>query len=190
MTASRAGAALRLREARLSDAAEIARVMRASIRRLARGAYTSRQIAAWSSLPALYHAWAMTAGGEEYIVAEEDGTIVGYAARRRGELTAVFVAPSQARSGIGTRLLRRVEDEARRKGVRSLVVRAALGAVPFYETMGYRGSRRTRVPLPGRAFLTAVTMRKTVSRSAPPPRPRARRPAIDAETRSDGIWRR
>jgi len=182
---------VRLREARLSDAAEIARVMRAAIRRLARGAYTPRQIGAWSSLPAIYHAWAMTAGGEEYVVAEEeDGTIVGYAARRRRELTAVFVAPSQARSGIGTRLLRRVEDEARRDGVSSLLVRAALGAVPFYETMGYRGSRRTRVPLPGRAFLTALTMRKTVSRSAPPPRLRARRPAIDAGTRGDGVWRR
>jgi hypothetical protein len=56
--------------------------MRAAIRRLAAGTCTPRQLAAWSSLPALYHAWAMTAGGEAYLVAERAGRVVGYAARR------------------------------------------------------------------------------------------------------------
>ena len=151
---------VRLRKARLSDAAAVARVMRASIRRLAWRTYTQRQIAAWSSLPSLYHAWAMTAGGEEYVVAEERGRIVGYAARGGREITAVFVRPSHARRGLGARLLGAAEARALRSGVRSLFVRAAVGAVPFYEAMGYRGSRRTRVPLAGRASLVAVTMRK------------------------------
>src|SRR5512147_1721293 len=69
---------VRVRPARLPDSPAIARVMRASIRALARGAYRPRQLAAWSSLPALYHAWAMTAGGERYLVAERAGRIVGY----------------------------------------------------------------------------------------------------------------
>jgi len=151
---------VRLRKARLSDAAAVARVMRASIRRLAWSTYTQRQIAAWSSLPSLYHAWAMTAGGEEYVVAEERGRIVGYAARGGREITAVFVRPSHARRGLGARLLGAAEARALRSGARSLFARAALGALPFYEAMGYRAGPRVHVPLPGGRSLPAVLARK------------------------------
>jgi putative acetyltransferase len=149
-----------IRIARLSDARAIAAVMRASIRRLARGTCTPRQLAAWSSLPALYHAWAMTGGGEEYVVAEEGGRVVGYAARRGREITAVFVRPSRARAGIGARLLAAVERRAIRGGARAAFVRAAPGAVPFYAARGYRGARPVRVPLPGGASLPARRMAK------------------------------
>ena len=62
-----------IRRARAADAPAIARVMRAAIRTLARGTCSPAELAAWSSLPALYHRWAMTAGGEEYVVAEAGG---------------------------------------------------------------------------------------------------------------------
>ncbi len=153
---------LRLRAARVGDAAAIAAVMRASIRGLAASAYPPDAIAAWASLPALYHAWAMTAGGEACVVAERSGRVVGYAARRGREVTAVFVTPGRARQGLGTALLSRVERDAARAGARSLFVRAALGAVPFYAAAGYRGARRVRVPLPGGAAIAAVSMRKTL----------------------------
>jgi GNAT superfamily N-acetyltransferase len=149
-----------LRSARLSDAPAIARVMRAAIRRLARGTVSPRQLSAWSSLPALYHAWAMTAGGEEFLVAEERARVVAYVARRGREITAVFVLPSHARRGLGARLLAAMERRAARSGVRSAFVRAAPGAVPFYEAMGYRGGRAVRVPLPGGVHLGARRMTK------------------------------
>jgi len=155
---------LRIRSARVSDAAAIATVMRASVRGLAAAAYPRETIAAWASLPALYHAWAMTAGAEAYVVAERSGRVVGYAARRAGEVTAVFVAPGHARAGVGTALLSRIERDAVRAGVRSLFVRAALGAIPFYAALGYRGTRRARVPLPGGAALAAVLLRKRLAR--------------------------
>lgn len=158
---------VRIRPARLSDAPAIARVMRASIRGLARGSVPPRVLAAWSSLPALYHAWAMTAGGEEYVVAEEGGGLVGYAARRGREITAVFVLPSRARAGLGARLLAAIERRAARSGARSLLVRAAPAAVPFYEAMGYRGGRRAHVPLPGGPALDAVLLRRTAPATSP-----------------------
>ena len=86
----------------------------------------------------------MTAGGEEYVVAEERGRIVGYAARGGREITAVFVRPSHARRGLGARLLGAAEARALRSGVRSLFVRAAVGAVPFYEPASLsRGAPRS-----------------------------------------------
>lgn len=153
---------VRIRAARLADVPAIAAVMREAIRALARGGHGPRQLAAWSSLPPLYHAWAMTAGGESYLVAVRSGRVVGYAALRRGEVTAAFVRPSAARRGIGAALLRRLERHAARAGAPALRVRAALPAVPFYEAMGFRGGRRIRVPLPGGATLPARALSKPV----------------------------
>jgi len=127
--------------------------MRAAIRALAPGPYSRAQLAAWSSLPALYHAWAMTAGGERYAVAERGGAIVGYAALLGRELTAVFVHPRAGRRGIGAALVARMALDARRRGVRRLAVRAALPALPFYEALGFEGRRAVAVPLPGGATL-------------------------------------
>lgn len=151
---------VRIRAARLDDVPAVAAVMRDAIRGLARSGHGPRQLAAWSSLPPLYHAWAMTAGGESYLVALRSGRVVGYAALRGGEVTAAFVRPSSARRGIGAALLRRLERDAARAGARVLRVRAALTAVPFYEAMGFRGGRRTRIPLPGGATLPARTLAK------------------------------
>jgi putative acetyltransferase len=134
--------------------------MRASIRGLARASYTPRELAAWSSLPALYHAWAMTAGGERYVVAEQDGRLVGYAAWRGRELTALFVLPARARTGVGGALLARVERDARRAGARSIFTRAALSGAAFYRAHGFSGARRIHVALAGRETLTAVRLGK------------------------------
>lgn len=152
-----------IRRARASDAAALARVMRASIRGLARAAYGPRQIAAWSSLPPLYHAWAMSAGGETVLVAERRGRILGYAALRGGEVTALFVRPAAARRGVGSSLLARVESGARRRGVARLVLCASRNAVPFYRARGYSGSRPVRVPLPGGASLAAVRLARRMT---------------------------
>jgi GNAT superfamily N-acetyltransferase len=159
-------APVRIRKAHLPDAPAIARVMRSAIRGLAAGTCTARELAAWSSLPALYHAWAMTSGGEAYLVAEEGARVVGYAARRGGEVTAAFVAPARARAGVGAALLARLEEDAGRAGIRSLFVLAAPGAVPFYEALGYRGGRRVRVPLPGGVHLPARRLAKRLTRTA------------------------
>lgn len=161
-------AGLRIRRGRLSDAGAAASVMRASIRGLARAAYGASTIARWSSLPPLYHAWAMTAGGETYLVAERRGRIEGYAALRRGEITAVFVLPGAAGRGTGLALLRAAERLARRRGIRALFARAALGAVGFYERAGFRRAGTARVPLFGGAGLEAVLVTKRP--------PRRRRP--------------
>jgi GNAT superfamily N-acetyltransferase len=137
--------------------------MRASVRGLAAGAYPPRQLAAWSSLPALYHAWAMSAGGETYVVAEEAGRIVGYAAWHGRELTALFVLPARARAGVGGALLARVERAVRRRGVRTLFTRAALSGAAFYRARGFAGGRRVRVPLPGGGGLAALLLRKPLA---------------------------
>jgi putative acetyltransferase len=149
---------LSLRRARPSDAPAIAAVMRAAVRGVAAGTYPARALAAWGSLPALYHAWAMTAGGETLLVAERRGRLVGYAGLRGAEVTALFVRPAAARRGVASALLARVEALARRRGVGVLRVDAARSGVAFYQARGFSGGRPVRVPLPGG---TLVALRLT-----------------------------
>lgn len=182
-TGARAGRAarapLRVRRAGPGDAAALAATMRASIRTLGRGAYPPRTLAAWSSLPALYHAWAMTAGGETCLAAERAGRVVGYAALRGAELTALFVRPGAARGGVGTALLRRVEALARRRGEAALWTKAARSGAAFYRARGFAGERPVRVALPGGGALEAVLLRK---RLAGAPRPRGGGPVTPGRT--------
>jgi len=159
----RGGASVRIRRARLSDAPAIAAVMRAAIRDLGSGVYPARSIARWSSLPPLYHAWAMTAGGERTVVAVRGGRVAGYASLRGREVTAVFVHPRSARRGVGAALLRRIERDAARDGTRRLSVRASLPALAFYAAMGFGGSRAIAVPLPGGGALPARLLAKRLT---------------------------
>ena len=163
---ARPRAAFRLRLARPADARACAAVMRAAIRALPPRDHTRRELAAWASLPPLYHRWAMGPGGERYLVAEHGGRILGYAARRGGELTAVFVRPGRQGQGIGRALVEAACASAARDGHRSVRVLAARAAAGFYAVLGFRAGARTRVPLPGSLTLAAVRMR------APSPLPR------------------
>lgn len=159
----RARARARVRRARPADVPAIARTMRAAVRGVAPGTYPARALAAWGGLPALYHAWAMTAGGETLLVAEVAGRVVGYAGLRGAELTALFVRPSSAGRGVATALLARAEDLARRRGVRTLRVDAARSGLGFYRARGFGGGRPVRVALPGGVTLAAVRMRKSIA---------------------------
>jgi len=160
-----ANGAVRIRPARPEEAAAIARVMRAAVRGQ-RDRYPAALLSAWGSLPALYHRWAMTAGGERYLAAARGARLVGYAAWRGGELTALFVRPDEAGRGLGARLLARLEAEARTGGARRLRMVAALAVVPFYAAHGWRPGRPVRSPLPGGGALPARRMWKLARRGA------------------------
>ena len=177
------GSATRVRRATHADAPAIARVHRASIRRLCSTCYTGAQIAAWTHgiEPGIYRR-AMSEIGERMWVAEGDGRVVGYAAllgsgrsraertfsgRGRGsdwsEVRAVYVAPAWAGRGVGSALLATVERSARRAGAHTLVCVASLNAVPFYRARGFRVLRATLYESPRGFTIPAVRMRKDLN---------------------------
>jgi putative acetyltransferase len=159
---ARAVTGLRIRRATLSDARACAAVMRAAIRALPPDALPARARAAWASLPALYHRWAMGPGAETYLVAEEAGRLLGYAAIRGGELTAAFVRPRAQGAGVGRALVQAAARRARRGGARALHVLAARSAEGFYAALGFRRIAPARAPLPGGVALAAVRMRRAL----------------------------
>ena len=72
-------------------------------------------------------------------VAEVPSQIVGWVAVRGGDfLDALYVDPEFARRGIGTRLLRLIEDAARGRGITVIRAEASWNAEDFYVRCGYK----------------------------------------------------
>lgn len=165
MSGGTAATGLRLRRGRPADARALAALMRAAVRAIPAGAHPPEVVAAWASLPALYHRWAMGPGGETYLLARGGARLLGYAALRGDELTAVFVRPSAAGRGVGTTLVAAALGLARRGGVRRLRVVAAASAVPFYRRLGFREGRAASAPLPGGLALASRRMSAAVPRA-------------------------
>lgn len=81
----------------------------------------------------------------QVIVAEMEGTIVGFAAVVGGELDGLFVEPDLRGRGIGRVLVDAAVREARDRGL-ALTVIAAPSARVFYESCGFsvEGEAQTR----------------------------------------------
>jgi putative acetyltransferase len=73
----------------------------------------------------------------EVWVAEIDGVIVAWIGVREDYLDALYVHPAHARRGVGTYLLKQVEDLLRSRGVRAIRADASWNAEGFYLRHGY-----------------------------------------------------
>jgi GNAT superfamily N-acetyltransferase len=152
-----------VRPARESDVDAIFRVHADSIRALCRERYGPREIAAWIAFRPR-EAYRLALASRDLFVAEWQGEIVGFGQldARRGEIEACYVAPEAVASGIGSALLARMEDEARRRGHTVVRLNATLNAEPFYARMGYRWLGRARHRVAADVELDCVRMEKSL----------------------------
>jgi GNAT superfamily N-acetyltransferase len=77
-------------------------------------------------------------GSGDVVVAERDGSLVGFYALGDGELDACFVDPAAIGSGVGGVLLAGALEAARRRGWATLRLDADPGAEGFYLRYGAR----------------------------------------------------
>lgn len=138
---------VQVREASSSDASSIRDVHLASIEELAGAAYSPEQVSAWAH-DRDPDAYPIESSEAYVVVAESSERIVGFGWMKpeaddyldvdvEGEITAVYVHPSVARQGVGTRIYTELEAEARRLSVESLGLWASLNSVGFYKSQGY-----------------------------------------------------
>ena len=86
-----------------------------------------------------------------WFVAVDGGTVVGaggggLTGEETAELFVLYLDPARKREGIGSRLLKAITEDQRKRGAREQWVSVAKGnsmAIPFYEALGfvYRGER-------------------------------------------------
>ena len=136
----------------------------ASFAALATAAYPASLVPAYV---AMLHApdYAPEVLASDIWVAERDGALLGsagWAPQPDGaaRIRKVFVHPDAARQGLATRLVRAAEERARAAGHARFVLRAYLGAVPLYESLGYRADRPGERALAEGISMPVLFMRK------------------------------
>ncbi|NWG23929.1 MAG: GNAT family N-acetyltransferase [Pseudorhodoplanes sp.] len=78
------------------------------------------------------------------------------APRMRG----LFVHPTFARRGIGSRLVRAIEDDMVAAGHDCATLAATLNSADFFRALGYCGRKTVSLPLPGRRRFAVTCMSK------------------------------
>lgn len=163
---------MRVRKATPRDADEVFSVHQAAIAELGIDSYDAEQVAAWGAggSPADYD----FDTADAFLVAEANGRVVGFgslsptpgdhlASPVDAEVTAVYVHPGHARTGVGSRLLRALETVARVWHADTLGLHASLNAVDFYEHAGFDRVRETTHDFSGDAHGTVVEMTKSLT---------------------------
>ena len=173
-----------IRRATPSDVGALQTLIERSARGLSGGFYTPEQIE--GAIRYVFGVDSLLIADRTYYAAVSGTTIVGcggwskratlyggdQAGRRSADLLdplrdaarirAFFVAPTHARSGVGSLILEASESAARAAGFRRIELMATLPGVPFYASRGYVASMRTRDALPDGTTLELVRMERSL----------------------------
>ena len=174
-----------LRQATAADSAEIQELIARSIRALGAGDYSTEQIE--GALKGAFGLDSQLISDGTFFVVEGDGRLIGcggWSYRRTlfgGDAGSVGTPersirgptrPRSARSssiprrpgrGIGTALLERCEDEARRYGFRRAEMMATLPGKKLYETRGYVPGEKVHYPVGPGVSIEFVPMSKSLT---------------------------
>ena len=159
-----------LRKARSTDISKIEKLIGESVRGLAKGIYSDKEIEL--SVGTVFGVDTQLIDDETYFVAEMSGRIVGcggWSTRKTlfgaseyedsrddalldprsepAKIRAFFVHPDAARKGIGRAILELCETAAKVAGFKSAEMMATLPGVPLYEACGYERLEHVDVSL-------------------------------------------
>lgn len=156
-----------VRPMRPEEARAFLEVHHAAVRGLATKDYPPAVVEAWAPLPVRDGAvrrFLANPDGEVRLVAEMDGAIVGAGAlvMAKSERRACYVAPPAARRGVGTALVRAIEQHASEHGLTYLELESSVTAEPFYAALGYLVRERSEHALSNAQRMACVVMRKEV----------------------------
>lgn len=147
------------RRHRQDDAGAILALFRDTIRRVNCADYTPAQVEAWAQPDMTVDAWAGRLREATWIV-EADGQLVAFAELEPdGYIDCFYCHADWQGAGIGSRLMRHLEQEARKAGAQSLFADVSVTARPFFERRGFVAERTQQVRLGGEQ-LTNYRMRK------------------------------
>jgi putative acetyltransferase len=153
---------VKIRAAGPGDAAFIQQVHEDSIRGLGPRAYSRAEVESWATgLKPTGYVWAMTQGGETFLVAETN-RIIAFCSFTADEVRGLYVRPEWAGRGIGSELLARAEAALHASGRECIPIGASLSAVGFYLARGYEIVRRRSWRTRGGLVIDIADMKKLV----------------------------
>ncbi|MDP8950877.1 MAG: GNAT family N-acetyltransferase [Actinomycetota bacterium] len=154
-----------IRDYDAGDACEIVRLFYETIRSVNRVDYSDAQVEAWAPGVPDPEEWHARMNGRRTLVAEEGAEVVGFAELEGdGHLDMLYVRGDAVGRGVGRRLYRAVEREARSLGLERIFTEASVTARPFFESEGFRVVREQTVSRRG-VPMTNFAMEKPLSSS-------------------------
>jgi putative acetyltransferase len=138
----------RIRDYAADDACAITRLFYETVHSVNQADYSEEQVEAWAPVVPDQQAWnaRMSEPGRRTLVAEEDDEVVGFAELEdNGHLDILYLRRDAVGRGVGWRLYKAVEREARSLGLRRIFTESSITARPFFERHGFRVVREQRV---------------------------------------------
>lgn len=153
-----------VRRAREGDSEGVWRVHTRAIREITSSHYTPEETESWAG-PRRPEHYVESIRNKEFYVAEEGGAVIGFGTldHEQNEIEAVYVSPEVVRRGVGSSILRLLEERARELGLKSLKIDASLNAVPFYKSAGYEPQKEMNHRLASGVEIGCVLMTKELS---------------------------
>lgn len=152
---------MNIRKAMPQDAHAIYALHLASIRSQCSSHYSPEQIDGWTSAlaPERYLEGMKLF---DFFLAEEDKTLLGLCIVNTAgaELNALYISPDASGRGVGRTLYEAAEQLVKAANASTLIVKATLNAVPFYERCGFVVIGNSVHALPSGRQLPCVEMHK------------------------------
>ena len=154
-----------IRDYDADDAPQIVRLFYETVCSVNCADYSEEQVRAWAPGVPDPEEWHARMADRRTLVAEEGGEVVGFAELEEdGHLDMLYVRGDSVGRGVGRRLYRAVEREARGRGLGQIFTEASVTARPFFERRGFRMVRERTIVRRG-VELTNFAMEKPL----PPP---------------------
>ena len=139
-----------IRRFRPGDEELLYRLFFETIRHVNRRDYSDEQVRAWAPDEYDRQLWAERIQALNPFVCEVDGEIAGYAdVQANGYIDHFYVDRRLQRLGVGTALMRQIEQEALSLALEQLSADVSITARPFFEHFGFRVVRRQQITIGG-----------------------------------------
>ena len=128
-----------IREATTSDYQDMIALHSDTVQRVCASLYAADAVEEWSTRNTIEKFERFAPKTKMWVATEED-TLLGFAITPTAnpKVWFCYVSADHQKKGVGSRLLKKVEDYWRERGAKTIVLDASLNAVTFYESHGYR----------------------------------------------------
>ena len=141
-----------IRRAKVSDAKDIIKFNKETIRKVNSRDYPREVIRAWAKALKVSHLKKRIEEGSRItFVASEKGRAVGFIGinPETKRIQALYVDHNYIGKGIGKKLLLKGENQLRSLGVKTSVIHCSITGIPFYESQGYKKIKWSHTELGG-----------------------------------------
>jgi len=133
---------MRIRKFRLDDTKDVANLIKLTFRKFSRTDGSKKAVEAYVNKYNDFEKLKLKfVKSPIFYVADDKGKIIGVIRGNESRVENLFVLDKYQGQNIGSKLLYRFEDEAKKKGSKLIRIRSSLYAVPFYQRKGYKKAR-------------------------------------------------